>query len=150
MTIALDLTRTFDAPMARVFACFTDPQEMSAWLGPYDHRGEVLEMDARVGGRFRIAMHKPDGSQIFAGGAYQAAIARLRPGAAVRGVACSLFVALAEEGWTHGAIPEAIAQRYLGELFADRSDAPDTLVAPLNSASCSAVHSRRWVDPPRG
>jgi len=71
MTIALELNRTFDAPIARVFACFTDPVEMSAWLGPYDHRGEVLEMDARVGGRFRITMHKPDGTQVFAGGIFQ-------------------------------------------------------------------------------
>ena len=71
MTIALELTRTFDVPPARVFACFTSKEEMSAWLGPYDHRGEVLEMDPRVGGRFRIVMHKPDGSEQFAGGVFQ-------------------------------------------------------------------------------
>lgn len=72
MTIALDLTRTFDAPVARVFACFTSAREMGAWLGPYEHRGEVLELEPRVGGRYRIVMHKPDGTDIFAGGAFQA------------------------------------------------------------------------------
>lgn len=72
MTIFLELTRSFDAPIARVFACFTNPVEMSAWLGPYDHRGEVLEMEAQVGGRYRIAMHKPDGTNLFAGGVFQA------------------------------------------------------------------------------
>jgi glutathione S-transferase len=72
MTIALDLTRTFDAPMARVFACFTSKDEMGAWMGPYDIRGEVLELEPRVGGRYRIAMHKPDGSTLFVGGAFQA------------------------------------------------------------------------------
>jgi uncharacterized protein YndB with AHSA1/START domain len=72
MTIALDLTRTFDASPARVFACFISAAEMGAWLGPFDHRGEVLELEARVGGRFRIAMHKPDGTDLFAGGVFQA------------------------------------------------------------------------------
>lgn len=51
------------------------------------------------------------------GGAYQRAIARLNPHARVLAQACSLFVALAEEGWTEGAIAEAIAHRYVDELF---------------------------------
>jgi uncharacterized protein YndB with AHSA1/START domain len=72
MTIALELTRTFDAPPARVFACFTSAAEMSAWLGPYDIRGEVLALDPRVGGRYRVLLRKPDGTELFAGGAFQA------------------------------------------------------------------------------
>ncbi len=51
------------------------------------------------------------------GGAYQRAIARLEPKARVVAQACSLFVALAEEGWTEGAIAEAIAHRYVDDLF---------------------------------
>lgn len=51
------------------------------------------------------------------GGAYQRAIARLNPDARVLAQACSLFVALAEEGWTDGAIAEAVAHRYVDELF---------------------------------
>lgn len=50
------------------------------------------------------------------GGAYERAIARRRPSAAVVGRACPLFVALAEEGWCDGPIPEAVAERYLGDL----------------------------------
>jgi glutamate racemase len=50
------------------------------------------------------------------GGAYERAIARRRPEAAVVGRACPLFVALAEEGWCDGPIPEAVAERYLGDL----------------------------------
>jgi glutamate racemase len=72
----------------------------------------------------RIAVIGTEGT--IQGGAYQTAIQRLSPGAEVRSLACSLFVALAEEGWTSGAIPEAIAQRYLGGLF--EAHAPDTLV----------------------
>jgi glutamate racemase len=50
------------------------------------------------------------------GGAYERAIAHLRPTAVVVGRACPLFVALAEEGWCDGPIPEAVAERYLGDL----------------------------------
>ncbi|MGC4027612.1 MAG: glutamate racemase [Steroidobacteraceae bacterium] len=62
------------------------------------------------------------------GGAYQRAIAALRPQAHVNAVAAGLFVALAEEGWLRGSIVEAVAQRYLEPLFADAREAPDTLV----------------------
>ncbi|WP_210397673.1 glutamate racemase [Motiliproteus sediminis] len=64
----------------------------------------------------------------IAGGAYQAAVRRLRPSAVVHAQACSLFVALAEEGWTEGELLERVLERYLGSL--QQSDAPgiDTLV----------------------
>jgi glutamate racemase len=61
------------------------------------------------------------------GGAYQRAIAALRPDAIVSARACPLFVSLAEEGWVSGPIVAAIAQRYLGELFSADA-APDTLL----------------------
>jgi glutamate racemase len=63
----------------------------------------------------------------IAGGAYQAAIRRLDPAARVTAGACSLFVALAEEGWVEGEIPAGVARRYLAPLFAGAA-APDTLV----------------------
>ena len=47
------------------------------------------------------------------GGAYERAIARRNPQATVRGIACPLFVALAEEGLVDGPIVELIAERYL-------------------------------------
>jgi glutamate racemase len=62
------------------------------------------------------------------GGAYQRAIAAVRPAARVYACACPLFVALAEEGWTEGPIVEAIARRYLEPLFATDEPRPDTLV----------------------
>jgi glutamate racemase len=61
------------------------------------------------------------------GGAYQTAIQRLNPSARVTSRACSLFVSMAEEGWTEGPIAEAVARRYLDPIF-QSSDAPDTLV----------------------
>jgi glutamate racemase len=65
------------------------------------------------------------------GGAYQRAITQRRPDARVRALACQLFVALAEEGWTSGAVAEATAQRYLAPLLLPDVALPgpvDTLV----------------------
>ncbi len=63
------------------------------------------------------------------GGAYQQAILDLCPKMRVEAQACSLFVALAEEGWTHGPLVEQIAARYLEPLFRRFDDhLPDALV----------------------
>ena len=77
------------------------------------------------------------------GGAYQTAIHRLNPATQVTSLACSLFVAMAEEGWTSGLIAESVARRYLEPIFT-MSDAPDTLVLgcthfPLLAAAIRAV-----------
>ena len=69
----------------------------------------------------------------IAGGAYQRAIHAMTPDARILGYPCPLFVPLAEEGWTEGDIPEAVAQRYLDPLFHPASGEeiptiPDTLV----------------------
>lgn len=61
--------------------------------------------------------------------AYQKAILRLRPGARIRAQACSLFVALAEEGWHEGDLVEQIVARCLQPLLMADSQFPlDTLV----------------------
>ena len=49
--------------------------------------------------------------------AYENAIRVLRPDATVFGVACPLFVALAEEGWTEGEVARLTAERYLAPLL---------------------------------
>lgn len=73
--------------------------------------------------------------------AYPDAILARNPGAAVFCAACPLFVPLAEEGWTEGAVPREVARTYLAELLANRID---TLVLgcthyPLLSATISEV-----------
>jgi len=69
----------------------------------------------------------------IAGGAYQRAIHDIDPTARIIGHPCPLFVALAEEGWTDGDVPEAVATRYLNPVFNPASGTespviPDTLV----------------------
>ncbi|WP_041721015.1 glutamate racemase [Pseudodesulfovibrio piezophilus] len=69
----------------------------------------------------------------IAGGAYQRAIHAIAPKARIIGHPCPLFVALAEEGWTEGDVPEAVATKYLTAIFNPASGTespliPDTLV----------------------
>jgi glutamate racemase len=61
------------------------------------------------------------------GGAYQTEIRRRNPAARISARACSMFVALAEEGWTSGPVAEAVAHCYLDSVFTGE-DMPDTLV----------------------
>jgi glutamate racemase len=86
--------------------------------------GAAAACAASVSGR--IAVLATEGT--VRGGAYQQAIARLRPAALVTALACPLFVALAEEGWVDGAVVEATVARYLAPLAGAAAGAPDTLV----------------------
>lgn len=58
----------------------------------------------------------------IASGAYPRAVARFSTRAETFGQAAPLLVALAEEGWTHGAVPELAARRYLEPLAAAEVD----------------------------
>ena len=51
-------------------------------------------------------------------GAYRRAISAVDSAASIVEQPCELMVALAEEGWVEGAIPEAIIRRYVGEPLA--------------------------------
>lgn len=83
--------------------------------------------DAAVGASpsQHIAVIATEGT--IGGGAYQTAIRLRNPAARVTARACSMFVALAEEGWTCGPVVEAVAHRYLDPIFS-LEDPPDTLV----------------------
>ena len=47
--------RVFRAPAERVFRAFIDPDAMAKWLPPHGFTGRVHEMDARVGGGYRMS-----------------------------------------------------------------------------------------------
>jgi len=48
------LHRVLCAPPERIYRAFIDPDAMAKWLPPHGFTGRVLEMDARVGGRYRM------------------------------------------------------------------------------------------------
>jgi len=47
--------RVLRAPAERVYRAFTDPDAMNKWLPPHGFTGRVHEMDARVGGGYRMS-----------------------------------------------------------------------------------------------
>jgi len=47
--------RVLRAPAARVYKAFLDPDAMAKWLPPDGFTGKVHEMDARVGGGYRMS-----------------------------------------------------------------------------------------------
>ncbi len=49
------LHRVLRAPPERVYRAFLDPAAMVKWLPPHGFTGQVHELDARVGGRYRMS-----------------------------------------------------------------------------------------------
>jgi uncharacterized protein YndB with AHSA1/START domain len=49
------LHRVLRAPPERVYRAFLDPDAMARWVPPYGFTGKVHEMDARVGGGYRMS-----------------------------------------------------------------------------------------------
>ena len=49
------LHRVLRAPPERVYRAFLEPDAMARWLPPFGFLCRVHEMDARVGGRFRMS-----------------------------------------------------------------------------------------------
>ena len=70
------------------------------------------------------------------GGAYERAILRRRPAAAVTQLPTQLLVALAEEGLTEGPVAEAVVRYYLEPLF-DPAQAPVTAVPDTLVLGCT-------------
>ena len=56
------LVRVLDAPREAVFRAWTDPEHLAKWWGPKGFTAPLCEADARPGGRIRILMRAPDGS----------------------------------------------------------------------------------------
>jgi len=59
--LALRMKRVLQAPAAAVFRACTEPQELAKWWGPWGFTTPAIELDLRVGGRYRFAMQPPEG-----------------------------------------------------------------------------------------
>lgn len=75
----LALRRIFEAPVAAVYAAWTDPAQMKHWMGPSDAFGlSEVTGEVRVGGRYRIVMHGPDGETHRVGGVFREVVPNRR------------------------------------------------------------------------
>ena len=70
-TITLVVRRTIAARATRLFAAWTEPEQLRHWWGP----GGVVCVDAavdlRAGGRYRIGNRMPDGSVLWIAGEFE-------------------------------------------------------------------------------
>jgi uncharacterized protein YndB with AHSA1/START domain len=68
---SLTIKQVFNAPIARSFDCFTQPELLSQWHAPSDTMTTSAEVSLRVGGNCRIAMTDSDGKVHAAIGTFQ-------------------------------------------------------------------------------
>lgn len=66
----LVITRLIDAPRAKLFKAWTDPELLKQWFAPAPVTTPVAEMDVRPGGASLIVMRLPDGTEMPNRGVY--------------------------------------------------------------------------------
>jgi uncharacterized protein YndB with AHSA1/START domain len=56
-TLSLLMSRQYDSPPEKVFQAWTDPEIVRQWWGNPGYRVTTIEIDLRVGGRYRWGLH---------------------------------------------------------------------------------------------
>jgi uncharacterized protein YndB with AHSA1/START domain len=69
--LTLELKRVFPAAPPAVFGAFSAPEELAKWWGPEGFTVPSVELDPRVGGRYRIQMQPPDGDPFHIAGEFR-------------------------------------------------------------------------------
>jgi len=68
--LVLELRRVLNAPRERIFGALTEPAELARWWGPHGFTTPEIDLDLRVGGRYRLAMQPPDGDLFYLAGEF--------------------------------------------------------------------------------
>lgn len=67
----LVIERRVAAPPERVFALWTEPDQLVKWWGPDGYAMPQYSLDVRKGGAWRTVMHSPDGKVLTVSGVYR-------------------------------------------------------------------------------
>ena len=67
----LTIERVFDAPPELVFDCWASADHMSKWSGPAGFTVPHMEIDFRVGGKYRACLRSPEGHEMWVSGTYR-------------------------------------------------------------------------------
>lgn len=99
-TKTIHITRTFDAPLARVWQAFTDPEMITKWWGPKDFSAPHIQIDFRVGGKYLFCMRGAMGAgmpeqDFWSGGIYEEIIPMQK-------IVCSDRFADKDGNWVNG------------------------------------------------
>ena len=68
----ITVTRTFNAPIDKVWEAFTKPETLRKWWSPEGMDSSHISVDLREGGLFRYCFKSPEGSEFWGRGVYQA------------------------------------------------------------------------------
>jgi uncharacterized protein YndB with AHSA1/START domain len=75
-SLQVTLHRVYRKGRAEVFKAWTDPKELKRWWGPPGYDAPSIEVDLRVGGRYRFTMRKQsDGGANIVTGVYREVVA---------------------------------------------------------------------------
>jgi len=67
---AVRVSRFFAAPRDKVFRAWIVAEEFRDWWKPGNYHTSDVELDARVGGKYRVTMKAPDGKVQYLFGSY--------------------------------------------------------------------------------
>jgi uncharacterized protein YndB with AHSA1/START domain len=68
----LHLERLIAAPPERVFALWTEPDQLVRWWGPEGYDVPSHKIDVRPGGHWRTTLRRPEGKLLTVSGVYRA------------------------------------------------------------------------------
>lgn len=74
--VSLEIRRVIKAPRDRVYAAWTDPEQLRQWFGPENVRTREIVAQTWVGGKFRWDLINPEGEEMTVEGEYR----ELQPG----------------------------------------------------------------------
>jgi uncharacterized protein YndB with AHSA1/START domain len=61
----LIISRTFNAPLDRVWKAWTEPEQMAQWWGPKGFTADVKTLDLKPGGMFHYCIQSPQGQEMW-------------------------------------------------------------------------------------
>ncbi len=123
----LHLTRVLNAPIADVYAAWTDPGRMAGWFFAGDGWSVAVANELRVGGAFSLAMRSADGVEFLCTGVYREIIAPTR----------LVFT------WTSYAVSDTLVTLELQDLGGGRTQL-SLLHEGLVDAAVRASHAEGW------
>lgn len=62
---SFEISRTFNAPLARVWKAWTEPEQMAQWWGPKGFKATVKKLDLEPGGLFHYRLVSPQGQEMW-------------------------------------------------------------------------------------
>ena len=67
----INITRTFDLPVPKLWQAWTEPESFKKWWGPKDFSCPYISIDLKVGGKYLSCMRSGDGTEFWSTGVYK-------------------------------------------------------------------------------